>query len=304
MRITQIDLYSSDTSYLRLPIVGASPRDPYLVKAVIGLDADEIAHAFYAFGGASALPMHRFTLPKREIIIRAQVNPDYILNEVPADLRDEIYRMIASNRNGMIHIRLVNEGSVVAHTTAWMKKLEVPHFSRIPELQLTLECDDPIFRAMSNVEVPSESFLSYGGLSVYLAYPLVVVDSQSTAPHGFEFALNIGTTISTLTIKDKDTDPEWTFKITPGTIGGTAGFVDTDYIYFSSVEGEAKLQLLRGSTNEVGGTLYDIMDKVDVGSVWPIMFPGKNEFYIPELENIDLGANLPRFYYKPAYWGV
>lgn len=303
MRVTSVDLYSNDSEFISFKLRDAAPNDPYLIKAMIGLDADEIVHTFYGFGASSMERFYNFSLTKREIVMRIVMNPRYILNETPSNIRDELYRMISSNRSGAIDVIFNSGGASIAKATAYITKFEVPHFSNVAEVQITLMCEDPLFHGVNPVVLPQYPDLTDiggGPLGANVASnPLEVVDARSTAPHGFVLNVGFGESHDTFTLQEKQNNPDWTFKVDPGTIASQDGFVDGDTLHISSVAADKYVKLVRG------GTTYDILDKVELDSVWPVLFPGQNEFFCPELfASTDKFIYWTSLEYYPAYWGV
>lgn len=304
MRITSVDLYSNDSEFISFKIQGADSSDPYLVRAMVGLDADEIVRTFYGFGASSMERFYNFSLTQRELVMRVVMNPRYILNESPSHIRDELYRMISANRGGAIDVIFNSGGTAVAKATAYVTKFEVPHFSNVSEVQITLMCEDALLHAVNPVVLEGEDLISIGTGPLggnAPSNPIKVVDALSTAPHGFVLNVGFAEPHDTFTLQEKENEPEsdWIFRIEPGLIGGSTGFVDADTLHISTVAADKYIRLVRGPTT------YDIMDKLDLDSVWPVIFPGENEFYCPELaDSYDKFIFWTSLEYYPAYWGV
>ncbi len=92
--------------------------NPYNVKEIIGLDADEIVPRFY--GGSGNSKFYNLLLEKREIVIRVELNPKFGEFETFSDLRDKLYRLIASSRTGIIQIS-VQRWSCCGSCTFWIR---------------------------------------------------------------------------------------------------------------------------------------------------------------------------------------
>jgi hypothetical protein len=119
--------------------------------------------------------------------------------------------------------------------------------------------------------------------------PLLIADSQSTAPHGFTGQVTITAPIPSFTIQDKATTPNWKLSILP-----SGGFLAGDVLFFSSDYNVKNLYLTRSGANTY------LIDKIENGSVWPVIFPGRNELFF-----VDLGKFTWNFIeYHTAYWGV
>lgn len=284
MRLTGIEIYSGLEEVLSASLRVPGPTDRYLVKAIYGLDTDELVPKFYSYGLKNGDPFYRMGMRAREVVMRLVLSPNWENGETFSDLRDNLYRAIARNRRGLLTLYLKDGSSTVAQIEGRVTKFEVPHFNADPELQVTIECPDPYLRGITQVEILGDTFEDPP--SGYISIP----DNYSTAPHGMEMMVTLGTTLSDFTVQD-DVDPDWTFVVTPET-----DFLPEDKLYIRSDHGKKELWMLRGSTKT------SLMDKVSIDSVWPILFPGDNQFYLPRLLAWAAAIDYVRFY--PHYWGV
>ncbi|MET0786275.1 MAG: hypothetical protein ABWY25_06175 [Paenisporosarcina sp.] len=282
MRITSVSLYSSEnveaiTFNLRNP----DPEDQYMIRAMAGLDSEEIIPRFYGYGLTSKTKYYDFGMKARDVVIRAVLNPRFILNETYSDIRDRLYKTISATRNGKITLNFSSGTTIVAKIEGFITKFEVPYFSQLPEVQLTVRCDDPMFRAINAVV-----FLP---ANLPTVNPIILPDSLSTAPHGFSMQVTFKTNTPSFTIQDVPTNPEWKFKIIPN-----GGFLTNDVLYFSSEFTNKYCYIVRS-----GATTY-LIDRIETGSLWPLIFPGQNTFHF-----VDIAAiNWNRIEYYASYWGV
>lgn len=281
MRVTSVSLLANDEQTLQFDLRNVNAQSQYVVRTIIGLDADEIVPRFYGFSKDGVKRFYDFRLKQREIIMRVVMNPRFNLNETHSDIRDELYRAISATRSGLLQLQFYAGASVVAQISGHMTKLEVPYFSKTPELQLTIRCGDPIFRGINPVIMEPEDLEEEN--------PIIIADSLSTAPHGFETQVTFTATTPTFTIQNTETDPEWDFKITP-----PSSFLAGDTLHIGSGFTNRYLYMVRG------GVTTHLLDLVDPGSVWPTIFPGFNEFHFADIDNFDW--NFIKFY--AAYWGV
>jgi hypothetical protein len=284
MRLTAVTLHANDEEFASFALSDPRASNQYIAKAIIGLDAPEIVSKFYGFGTVSRNRFFDISLKEREIVMRIALNPRWTINESYSDLRDEIYRAIASNRTGRIELQFHSGSALVATLIGYITKVEVPHFSRTPELQITVVCDNPLFRGVNPVRLETEH--------IGTTNPVVIQDGISTAPHGFKFQITFNAVTTSFSIQESAT-PDWKFEIIPGTIASATGFQINDQLHFSSNHDDKYLYLRRGSTN------YNLVDKIQPGAIWPVIFPGQNPFHVVS------GAftwNFLEFY--AAYWGV
>lgn len=281
MRVTGVEISSENANMFSFGMADVASNDKYLIKNIIGLDADDIHRKFYGFGSASNSKFYRYGITKREVVIRAVLNPNYTINETYSEIRDELYRYISSSRTGSINMMFTNGGAAVASLDGYITKFEVPYFSKIPELQITIACDDPLLRGFSPVQ--------YESADLPTTNLMYVSDALSTAPHGLTFSVEFTAYETHFLIQDTQTNPEWSFKVTP-----TAGFTYGDILTFSSEFGEKQLYV------DQAGVITNLMDKIEPGSIWPIVFPGANEYYFEQMGSF----NWVSLSYYPAYWGI
>lgn len=283
MRVSEIELVANNVNVMSLGLRQPSSMDKYLAKAIIGLDADEILSKFYSFGLNGGERFYDYTLGPREIVMRVVMNPNYILSERPSDLRDDLYRTISSSRTGTLKLILKSGASSVAEIEGRITKFEVPHFSKVPELQLTMKCEDPIFRAITDLELDHDSI----GLGA--TQPYEITDAISTAPHGAYMEIVLESAKATFTLQDQETAPNWKFELAP-----QGGFFTGDILRISSEYANRRVTLERA------GVETAIANALVVGSIWPVIFPGINVLY----SNYSGSIHWNVVSFRPAYWGV
>lgn len=281
MKVTGVELYSNDSNIINFSMSDVATNDKYLIKTIIGLDADEIVRKFYSFSKDQSVKFYNFNLVKRELVFRIQLNPNYYINEDFSEIRDEIYRSISSNRSGLINILFKSGGSAVAQISGYFTRFEVPYFSRVPEIQIHFNCEDFLLRGYSPVELLTADL----GTTNHI----YVSDSISTAPHGMSMKVTYTGASASFKIQDDPTTPNWEFKVEP--IGG---FLTGDVLFIESEYASKAVYIIRS------GVTIPIMDAVTNTSIWPIIFPGSNEFYT--YYQSAFTYNYVSYY--PAYWGI
>ena len=283
MRLTSIDLQSNGNTIAALSFKDPRSKNPYVAQQVTGLGADEIVPKFYGTNLGGTSNYHELVVNKREVVVLVALNPSFAQGKSYSDLRDDLYRGIAASRDGTIQVCLKDGARTVGALTGFVTKFETGLFSKTPQAQITIRCDDGTIRS------PNETMVNTYGLST----DTTVVDNVSTAPHGFKFNIKFDAISDDFVIQDA-TVPTWTFTVTPGTIGGDTGFLVDDVLYFSSSYDGRTVYVERGVE-----TLY-LVDKIELGSTWPVLFPGANE-----LQFIADGAfTWNDFTYFETYWGV
>jgi hypothetical protein len=215
--------------------------------------------------------------------MRVALNPKYHLNEDASDIRDELYKLISANRTGNIQLQFFAGSSCVAAISGRITKFEVPYFSRVPELQITVYCPDPIFRSLHPIRPPLSELPATGTT-------LTLVDNESTAPHGFSFKIKFTSVQSLFIIQAIGLGADWDFLVNPPT-----AFQVNDELHFSSEYGRKDL-----FWNKASGTDVHLMDKISATSAWPQIFPGRNDFTITSATTHE----WLEFEYRAAFWGL
>ena len=281
MRVSDIDFISGNVEIMSLSVRMPPVDAKYLTKAIIGLDAEAITPKFYGFGLVHREKFYDYTLPPREVVVRAVLNPNYGNNERNADLRDELYRTISSSRSSSLMMVFKNGAVSVAQLTGNIIKFEVPHFSMVPEVQLTIRCPDPILRAITYVDMGEDD--------ISPVHPFEITDAISTYPHGLVFEAVLLSAQPTFVLQDKETAPSWKFELAP-----QGGFLAGDILRVSSEFGDKYVTLERA------GVVTPQIDSFLFGSLWPVIFPGYNEFF----SNYSGQIQWNSVSYRPAFWGV
>jgi hypothetical protein len=275
-------MYSPNSSEaITFNLRAVNSDDRYQVRNILGLDAEEILPKFYGFGLNTKARMYDLRLKPRDIILRVILNPNFRVDESYSDIRDDLYRSISAARTSQVVLHFKAGPTIVARIYGFITKFEVPYFVKLPEVQFTINCNDPLFRAINPV--------LFAPAQLATVNPVLLPDSLSTAPHGFTFQATFKAAAASFTIQDLPTQPEWQFVVTP-----TGGFLTGDVLYFSSEYLNKYCYMVRG-----GVTTY-LMDKIAPTSVWPMIFPGQNSFQFVNLASI----NWNTLQYYAAYWGV
>lgn len=278
MKLTSIELHPENSSDRAIfSFRDPTAKNPYNIKGATGLDADEIVPRYYGFLAGGSKRFYNLTLQKREVVFKVGLNPNFSEFKTYSDLRSDLYKMVASSRTGKIQIQFKNDTDIVAEVSGFISKFESPLFEKAQEIQITIQCDEPLLKSPNLVVV--ESLPSTRAL---------IEDSKSTAPHGFGSKVTITAPLADLSISDPD-DPTWAFTIYPA-----GGFLSGDILYFNSDPTEKSVFIDRS------GTIIQLGDVLLMGSMWPIIFPGNNSFSFTHPESVVWNS----VGYLPTYWGV
>lgn len=280
MKVTSIQFISStpdSTDTIEFSFRDPRRLQPYNVRAMVGLDADEIVPKFYL--GSNNSKFYEMSLPKKEIVVRIELNPNPATGESYSDLRDALYKKIAAWRSGTVMFVFKNGNTNVAFIQGHVTKFEAAHFSETPEVQITVLCRYPYLLAYDRTN------LDVSGLN---EASTVIIDNESTAPHGMAFKLNVLATRSQFKIFEP-TNLDWSLTAVP-----FGGFLAGDEIYLSSEAENKYFYMVRA------GITYPLASVISAGSVFPMIFPGENTYAI---ENPTSFSWAEISYYR-TYWGV
>jgi hypothetical protein len=268
-------------TFAQLSLNQASLTDGYILQSALGLDVEEVFPQIY--GSYYTDIFHNQAMPPREITLKIRLNPKYDAGETPADLRNNLYKVIAYSRTAGTTLNFMLGTTVVATIDGNVKKLEADIFSSEPSVQMVVRCPYPWFRGPSDISLQGQS-------GVTVPSP-ILNDPYSNAPHGFKMRLQFTGTVSTsFTIQGKYGTTQWPFKILRAS---GSPFVSGDSLYFSSEQDDKYLYIVHN-----GITTY-LADSIDFNQVWPIMFPGQTR-----LGFSSSSVSIVELTYKPHYWGV
>ena len=284
MRVTSVELITDGSPE---PCV-LSFRDPsraerYNAKNIDGLDADEILNKHV---GSFPYNYHDAIPQPKDIVARIELNPRSGLGETYSDLRDNLFRMISSTRRGGIQVLFKDGVTPVATIYGNIRKVETVLFNKLPEIQVTIHCPDPLLTSISEVSVD----VSGADPSLF-----ILTDSISTAPHGFRAEFLVLSDIIQFWITDNSDNGNdgsgWNFTTKP-----ILGFLQDDIIEFSSQTNNRYLRLVRdGITTHIAHTIES-----EATFAWPLIFPGDNSFtfnYSTDIEIVSINHYL-------SFWGV
>lgn len=281
MRVTSVSLFANEEEAIRFDLRNVSSQSPYVIRSMIGLDAEELIPRFDGFSKDGSQSFYDVRMKPRDIVMRIVLNPRFNLNETHDYIRDTLYKAISATRSGLLEMQFQAGASIAARIFGHMTKFEVAYFSKTPELQITIKCDDPLFRGMNPVVMQVADLPTVN--------PIVVADSLSTAPHGLSLRIAFKATTATFTIRDKNTNPEWEFKVTPA-----SSFLSGDVLYLGTEFNNRYLYMVRS------GVTTHLLDRIDPSSIRPTIFPGFNQFWFPEIASF----NWQELRFDAAFWGV
>lgn len=279
MNITGLNLIRLNNALpIEFPIIGATPTNKFILKAVDGLGPPEvdvsISDPTYGAPGYQGRRPQR-----REIVMRVGLNPDWSINQNPADLRDILYTLLSPGVGDMIRILLMNDSSVAAVTEGYVKKIEMTAFAKDPEAQITIACKSAYLWAQDR------TYVDLTGLSKN--YPQIY--NGGTAPTGLHAEMTY----------TADYEGEQSFKFSAIDFGGTKS------VWFKETLklGDKLIIDTRPGFYEVSRTRNDVKKNLlyalQGDSAWISLYPGANSLSITH-GSFDWDV----FFFTENFWGI
>lgn len=288
MKVTSVEIHPASSSIVAvLGFRDPTNQNPYNIKGIDGLSPDQIVNS--RFMGPNGAPLNDLAMLNRDMVILIELNPDFESNQTFSELRDELYKLIWTSRTGLTQFQFKDDTTVVAVVYGTVSKFETTQFAKKQMIQMTVRCEEPLLRAPSRVDVYTDDFSSRH---------FTIIDNKSNAPHGFRFYLKVRNNVETLMIGSPDTS-------VPGGIGLKmkptvhGGFQVNDFISGSSEFNNKYLYLIRDAE------FIPIIDSIQFGSTWPLMFPGETDLFMVDVDNLLTDViRIDSMSYYPTYWGV
>jgi hypothetical protein len=271
---------------MTLPLVWGGDPSPYILKGADGLDISDINQFSYGLG-LNGQTFYSMTADDREITLQIEIIPE-ISALTPQQIRNNIYKEISKNRNTSIYFDLMYDSEVVARIDGYISAIEPSLFSPISELTIKIKCNGYLFSALE--------YISDFDLNAFNGGDIVVPMTKGNAPVGFRTVINIVNPISSFGLAELDDIGSYTsiFNLTYNFLAGDSLFLTTEM---------NALEVFVARFNNGLGTWSNIQlaDRIDVGSIWPILFPRTNNFTV--LAAVGT-YDITSFVYKPMYWGI
>ena len=161
--------------------------------------------------------------------------------------------------------------------------MDVATFSKDPEVQVVISCDQPYFFA-PNPTAQVVSLTKSGGYSYF------TIDNDGTAPSGFTAGFSFTTSFTgTLEVKENSANGRF--------IKVEKNFNAGDMFIFDTRHGQRGVwRVLSGSSNK-----NNILTSLTPESTWLMLHSGENEFRV-NTEGVSTSSFPPE--YTAAYWGV
>jgi hypothetical protein len=297
MILTSIELWtvpygSAAVKHATLSLQKTNANQSYILRQAAGLDPNDIFSQFYGVssdaGGLGlrydpGVRYYNLKPETRHVTLDIKLNPNHASGETASSLRDALYRMLAFDHTGDVQMRFFNGLTHVANLDAFVTRIESDLFSKETSVQISLRCRYAFLRAPTKTTVPSTDPVQLSQIWNYQ-------DVNSTAPHGLYLKIRVDAGHSQLVVRGHPGNASSEFKI-------VHPFAAGDIVHLSS---EFDNRFLYKTTSPIHIAKTNLMDAVEFGGVWPLVFPGQpNTLLIGEPDIFML-----EFSYYAAYWGV
>lgn len=282
MKMDMLRLHGAET--VDLPIVGADPSGPFILKGVEGLGPPDISVRMARTVLEKAIYQGK-SVGLRQLIPIVTLQPDWDTGQTAEELRTVLYGLLTPRYGQMVRAEIIYEGVVQAFAQGHIPKMEPTIFSKDPAVQITLDCDyGYLLSPDTSTQQPVQR-----DLAGQRAFDVV---NPGTAPAGFKMGVilraNVGNTLVL-----SDSNPLGQKMVIDGVnwVSGDRFVVDTR---------PGTRGVWRGPA---GGALVSVLNYMDASvSEWIHLYGGDNALTINTTAFDWDPAYM--FQHQPAYWGV
>lgn len=268
-----------------LPIIGATPAGPFILKGVDGLGPPErtvdIAVTIKEGGVRQGVRSSN-----RQVVARVGFQPAYNLGQTSETLRDQMYGLLVPKYGRPLVMQLLNGTTVKAIAEGDVSKCEASIFAKDPEVQVTMDCNDPYLLAQAIVyQTPTKQTLT--------AQSQIDVVNDGTAPAGFWMSIQF---TSTPPNPIRLSDDSINYGITNGPFMSISGnWANGDILTIDTRNGRRSITRTRAGVDKA------MVGYLSGASTWLQLERGDNHFLINNT-NFNFVGN--KFGHTPAYLGV
>jgi len=265
-----------------LPIVGADPSGPYVLKSADGLGPPNRA-LFRSKTTQEGGVRQGSRAEDRQATMLVGLQPDWDTGQTAEELRTELYGLLTPPFGLPVGMQLMLGNTVQAVAQGDISAMEAAIFSSDPAVQIVLDCDYPYFLAPALVyQFPAKGLVS--------GQSYIDVENDGSAPAGFWMRLVLQQTVAgNLVISDNSpTGQKMTIK-GPWNAGDTLT-IDTR-------AGQ------RGVWRKASGSGVHVskLNDFTADSPWIQLHKGPNRLL---LNRTAFDWEDQGFGHTPAYWGV
>jgi hypothetical protein len=255
--LTALRAYSSWSSAPTLPLSdgGRPDTDLIQIRDITGLEPVKATISRTPLGSIDGESFNGAAVPARNIVLTLGLNPDWDVWTM-SKLRRLLYAYFMPKL--LVRLVIENDDMPPVEIYGHVEGCEQNMFTKDPEIQVSIVCEDPYFTALEPVVLTGISSnpvdIDYGG-SVETG--MVVEISEATLPAPIVIGIQVGNPLLS------------TFQV-------NATVSASSYLIMSSVLGKKYVRNVEQGTGVITNRLAQLQD----GYIWPTLQPGLNHFKI------------------------
>jgi hypothetical protein len=267
-------------SNVDLPILGADPSGPYILKGVEGLDPPPVDVVYAKVRGQRGKRQTREP-QYRQVVALLGLQPEYDSGQSASDLREEVYGLLTPKFGGVVRAQVMLGNTVICEAVGDLSNIDASIFTKDPEVQITLDTDYGYLLKPTVVKQTPVKQVSG-------AETLFVVDNEGNAPAGFFIEFTLQSAAASLILRDESPTGE-KIEIAGPHAAGDAFIIDTR-------AGLRKIDKIPS-----GQAKRSVLNDMSDTSTWLQLHGGDNTLRL-NVTAFDWRGDA--FVHTPAYWGV
>jgi hypothetical protein len=265
-----------------LPIIGADPSGPFVLKSADGLGPTERA-VFLAKTTQEGGIRQGSRASDKQIVLLVGLQPDWDTGQTAEELRTELYGLLTPPYGLPVGVQLMLGDTVQAITQGDISRFETAIFSQDPQVQIVIDTNYPYFVAPAiQYQLPTKSTVS--------GKTAIDIENDGTAPAGFWMKIVLQETVAGSLILSDNAAFGQSMEI-----GGTweAG----DIFEIDTRAGQRGIWRWASG----GGARVSALNDLTPASPWLQLHKGDNRLL---LNRLAFDWEDDGFGHTPAYWGV
>lgn len=187
MKYDRIQIVGTNT--VTLPFEGVNSSSPFVLKDASGLGPVERA-VRYSKGAGTRMKFQEKTLASRQIALRIGLQPDWDVGQTAEELRSLMYGLLAPRGARLLRLQFIQDAwvppslpatTVRALIDGHISRMEPVLFTKDPEVQIVIDCNDSYFTAPSPVTTAPTKTPVGGGTGK----ANFIIDNYGSAPSPF-----------------------------------------------------------------------------------------------------------------------
>lgn len=178
---------TSGGDLITLPVGAPGTAYDYFIKNVDGLGPVDAQLSMYNFASYDGGVLHNARLSQRNIVLTLGYSPNYAGNKDIGALRQAAYKMFTPK--SQINLYFSDSAMEQTYTTGYVEKITPSVFSKDPELQVSVICENPYLMRPAQISLNGVANTPYD------------VSKVGNAPFGFVIAITPTVNFSVFTIR-------------------------------------------------------------------------------------------------------